>query len=90
LGFKLGTYSSFHLFAELKSVSHARPKNATKMSRIRERTWMFVLEFGQVVYVFVNDNPKAIRLVVFSHVLLTKCFGHDDSENGLRSRRERI
>jgi hypothetical protein len=53
---------------------------------------MFVLEFGQVVYVLVNDNPKTVRLVVFSYVLLAECFGHDDSERTVSGHevRERI
>lgn len=44
----------------------------------RKRTWMVVLEFGQVVNVFVDDDPKIVGLVVRGHVVLAECLGHGD------------
>lgn len=39
---------------------------------------MVVLEFGQVVNVFVDDDPKIVGLVVRGHVVLAECLGHGD------------
>lgn len=52
----------------------------TKMSGSRKHTWMVVLEFGQVVNVFVDDNPKIVGLIVRSHVVLAECLGHGNVE----------
>lgn len=35
------------------------------------------LEFGEIVDVFVNDDPEAVWLVVRRHIVLGVCGGHD-------------
>ena len=41
-------------------------------------TWVLVLEFCQVVDIFVNDDPKVVWLVMRRYVTLREGLGHDE------------
>jgi hypothetical protein len=41
---------------------------------------MLILEFCQIVDIFVNDNPKVIWLVMRRYVTLREGLGHDEEE----------
>jgi hypothetical protein len=44
---------------------------------------MLILEFGQVVDIFVNDDPKVVWLVMRRYVTLGECLGHDEEEEAM-------
>jgi hypothetical protein len=41
---------------------------------------MLILEFCQIVDIFVNDNPKVIWPVMRRYVTLREGLGHDEEE----------
>lgn len=43
-------------------------------------TWMLILELGQVVDIFVNNDPEVVWLVMRRYVTLGEGLGHDEGE----------
>jgi hypothetical protein len=41
---------------------------------------MLILEFGQVIDIFVNNDPEVVWLVMRRYVTLGECVGHDEEE----------
>lgn len=75
-------YFSFHLLRSTASVSWGSItcQKQNEALTVWKRTWMFVLEFGQVVYVFVDNDPEVLGLVVRRHVVFAECLGHGDDK----------
>jgi hypothetical protein len=42
---------------------------------------MFILEFGQVVDIFVNNDPEVVWLVMRRYVTLREDLGHHEGES---------
>jgi hypothetical protein len=56
---------------ELRNAAHNRPVIAQRLSkRCSALTWVLVLELGQVVDIFVNNDPEVVWLVMRRYVTL--------------------
>jgi hypothetical protein len=45
-------------------------------------TRVLILELGNIVDIFVNDDPGTVTLAMGGDVLLTKCLCHGGDEGG--------
>lgn len=52
-------------------------------------TWMLVLKLAQIIDIFVDDDPKTVRLIMRRNVALGEGFGHGagDAETSTDARR---